>query len=231
MPIPMTTRRTGRLCLLLGSLSMTGLLVLPAWSAEQARTPHHLGNRAQALEQHAEDLRQLMLLLYAQYPQALRKSTSVSAEEMVQWVFGSPFNWKFEAIRHAQQLSALRLGMSADYAGDRILPVITGLYTLIREAYGTAPASGMSGPDAQQLYLAARHTGSVMERLARAPQSALAADASARSAVRARLLALQQRLDQHASEVALASGQPLKRMSADAVIALAAELDQPALLD
>lgn len=85
---------------------------------------------------HSANLRTLMLELYECRPQALQKSTKVSKEEFAQWVFEGPFNWKFDAIGNTQSIEALTLSFSQEYQGDRILPLITGLYTMILLAYG-----------------------------------------------------------------------------------------------
>ncbi|WP_051901377.1 hypothetical protein [Methylotenera sp. L2L1] len=83
-----------------------------------------------------DDLRQLMLQLYQCNQKDLLKSTKVSAEELTQWVFEGPFGWKFDAIRQAQSIDALSLSFSPEYQGDRILPLITGLHTMLVQAYG-----------------------------------------------------------------------------------------------
>jgi len=85
---------------------------------------------------HSANLRTLMLELYECRPQALQKSTKVSKEEFAQWVFEGPFGWKFDAIGNTQSIEALTLSLSQEYQGDRILPLITGLYTMTLLAYG-----------------------------------------------------------------------------------------------
>ncbi|MDO9282014.1 MAG: hypothetical protein Q7T88_06500 [Methylotenera sp.] len=82
------------------------------------------------------NLRTLMLELYECNPQALQKSTSVSKDEFVQWVFEGPFSWKFDAIKNSQSTEALTLSFNEKYQGDRVLPLITGLYTMLLHAYG-----------------------------------------------------------------------------------------------
>lgn len=85
---------------------------------------------------HSTNLRTLMLELYECQPHALQKSTKVSKEEFVQWVFEGPFGWKFDSIKNAQSIEALTLAFRQEYEGDRILPLITGLYTMTLLAYG-----------------------------------------------------------------------------------------------
>lgn len=93
-------------------------------------------NAKEAFSFHSAALRTLMLDIYECQPQALQKSTKVSKEEFVQWVFEGPFNWKFDAIRSAQSIEALKLSVIQVNYGDRVLPFITGLYTMILDAYG-----------------------------------------------------------------------------------------------
>jgi hypothetical protein len=85
---------------------------------------------------HSMALRALMLELYQCNPETLGKNTGVSKEEYVQWVFEGPFDWKFDAIRYAQSTEALTLSFNAEYQGDHVLPFITGLYTMLLQAYG-----------------------------------------------------------------------------------------------
>lgn len=92
-------------------------------------------NAKEAFSLHGSVLRTLMLDLYECQPEALQKSTKVSKEEFVQWVFEGPFGWKFDAIRSVQSIEALKLSVNQDNQGDRVLPFITGLYTMILGAY------------------------------------------------------------------------------------------------
>ncbi|MEQ1766190.1 MAG: hypothetical protein ABL859_02065, partial [Methylotenera sp.] len=85
---------------------------------------------------HSSALRDLMLTLYQCNPHELQKSTKVSKEEFVQWVFEGPFGWKFDAIRNKQTLDALSLSLNPEYQADRVLPLVTGLYTMILNSYG-----------------------------------------------------------------------------------------------
>ena len=65
-----------------------------------------LRSAKEEVQTHAEHLRQIMVRLYQLNPLELQKSTKVSAEEFMQWVFEGPFNWKFDAIRKLQQTDA-----------------------------------------------------------------------------------------------------------------------------
>lgn len=110
-------------------------ILTPLTSAATIATAKEF-NAKEAFSSHGVALRTLMLDLYECQPQALQKSTKVSKEEFVQWVFEGPFAWKFDAIRNVQSIEALKLSVNQVNQGDRVLPFITGLYTMILEAYG-----------------------------------------------------------------------------------------------
>lgn len=93
-------------------------------------------NAADAFSIQSASLRSLMLALYECQPQDLQKSTKVSKEEFVQWVFEGPFDWKFDAIKNTKSIEALTLSFSQEYQGDHVLPLIAGLYTMLLQAYG-----------------------------------------------------------------------------------------------
>lgn len=125
--------------------SMSTLLMQPQLSLAAAKIQTKPGPQKIVLKPfsaedafgvHSANLRTLMLELYECQPQALQKSTKVSKEEFVQWVFEGPFGWKFDSIKNVQSIEALTLGLRQEYQGDRILPLITGLYTMILLAYG-----------------------------------------------------------------------------------------------
>lgn len=104
-------------------------------TASQENAPKQF-SAADAFSIQSARLRTLMLELYECKPQALQKSTKVSKEEFIQWVFEGPFSWKFDAIKNTQTIEALNLSFNAEYQGDRVLPLITGLYTMLLQAYG-----------------------------------------------------------------------------------------------
>jgi hypothetical protein len=90
----------------------------------------------QQMALHTETLRELMLKLYEQHPNELNKSAQVSARELRDWVFDGKFNWQFEGIRQLQGKEALALVFDDTYQGDKILPLIVGLETLLFKGYG-----------------------------------------------------------------------------------------------
>lgn len=129
-----------RLLILIGSVLL--LLAFQAL-ADKPETPHQsakhtasvLPSARDEMQTHSESLRLLMIALYQQNPSELQKSTKVSAEEMTQWVFEGPFNWKFDALRNRQSVDALKLSIDPKYSGDRVLALITGLQTMLTFAY------------------------------------------------------------------------------------------------
>jgi len=126
------------------SSASTGLLTpqlslaassIQAKPTSQKNSPKQF-SAADAFSIQSASLRSLMLELYECQPQSLQKSTKVSKEEFVQWVFEGPFSWKFDAIKNTQTIEALTLSFNEEYQGDRVLPLITGLYTMLLQAYG-----------------------------------------------------------------------------------------------
>jgi hypothetical protein len=120
--------------------------------------PGNIDSPRDEIQVHSSNLRQLMLELYRLNPDELRKSTQVSAEEYIQWVFEGPFGWKFDAIRGLQGVDALELVYSAEYQGDRVLPLIAGLHTMLVRAYGGETEYRFPRPvNVQDLYIAAHN--------------------------------------------------------------------------
>ena len=81
-------------------------------------------------------LRNLMTKLYKRNPHELQKSTSDNADKMVDWVFEGDQDWKFEAINKLQGTEAIFLAFKPEYQGDRVLPFIVGLQTMLIKAHG-----------------------------------------------------------------------------------------------
>lgn len=87
------------------------------------------------ISENTQSLRLLMLKLYKRNPQELKKSSSGTAEEMVDWVFKGDQHWKFDSINHLQDVAAIQLAFKPDYQGDRVLPFIVGLQTMLLKAH------------------------------------------------------------------------------------------------
>jgi len=86
------------------------------------------------IRENIQSLRSLMIKLYKRNPSELKKSTSEDAEKMVNWVFNGNHNWNFEAINNIQGNDAIYLAFNEDYKGDRVLPFIVGIYTMLIKA-------------------------------------------------------------------------------------------------
>jgi hypothetical protein len=91
------------------------------------------------LAENTLSLKTLMLKLYKRNPQELAKSTSDSAEKMVTWVFEGELqhHWQFKEIQNKQGTEAIHLSFNPDYQGDRVLPFIVGLQTMLEKAHGS----------------------------------------------------------------------------------------------
>lgn len=87
------------------------------------------------VRENTQSLRLLMLKLYKRNPHELKKSTSGTADEMVDWVFEGDQNWQFAGIQNLQDIAAIQLAFKADYDGDRVLSFIVGLQTMLLKAH------------------------------------------------------------------------------------------------
>ena len=90
------------------------------------------------LFENTQSLRHLMSKLYKRNPHELAKSTSDNAEKMVEWVFeGQPqHHYQFKELDNKQGIEAIFLAFDANYQGDRVLPFIVGIQTMLLKAHG-----------------------------------------------------------------------------------------------
>lgn len=90
------------------------------------------------LEENTQSLKNLMLKLYKRNPNQLAKSTTDNAEKMVDWVFEGELQhgFQFKEIDNKQGTEAIFLAFNPDYQGDRVLPYIVGLHTMLLKAHG-----------------------------------------------------------------------------------------------
>src|SRR5690606_22052462 len=88
------------------------------------------------MRENTESLKALMVKLYKRNPKELKKTTSSPLDKMVTWVFDGNHNWKFESIQNKQELDAIFLAFNPEYDGDRVLPFIVGLQTMLIKAHG-----------------------------------------------------------------------------------------------
>ena len=89
------------------------------------------------LAENMQSLRNLMLKLYKRNPHELAKSTADNAEKMVEWVFEGELqhHFKFKKIDNKQGTQAIFLAFDSNYQGDRVLPFIVGLQTMLLKAH------------------------------------------------------------------------------------------------
>ena len=89
------------------------------------------------LAENIQSLRNLMLKLYKRNPHELAKSTADNAEKMVEWVFEGELqhHFKFKEIDNKQGTQAIFLAFDSSYQGDRVLPFIIGLQTMLLQAH------------------------------------------------------------------------------------------------
>jgi len=110
------------------------------------------------IRENIQSLKSLMIKLYKRNPVELKKSTSEDAEKMVNWVFNGNHNWNFEAINNAQGTDAIYLTFNEDYKGDRVLPFVVGIYTMLIKAHGGKKEFYLfDSIDPQLLYNASRN--------------------------------------------------------------------------
>ena len=99
-------------------------------------------------------------------PAELRKTTSDSPEVTVNWLFTSQHDWKFKEINDAQGIQALDQVFDENFKGDRVLSLITGLYTMLITAHDNQKEFDMfDSLDPQLIYNAARNVEVIVWRL------------------------------------------------------------------
>ena len=112
------------------------------------------------LAENTQSLRLLMTKLYKRNPHELAKSTSDPADKMVDWLFDGELqhHFKFKEIENKQGTDAIFLAFDANYQGDRVLPFIVGLHTMLLKAHGNKKDFYLTDSlDPQNIYNAARN--------------------------------------------------------------------------
>ena len=124
------------------------------------------------IRENIQSLKTLMIKLYKRNPSELKKSTSEDPEKMVNWVFNGNHNWNFEAINNAQGTDAIYLTFSEDYKGDKVLPFIVGIYTMLIKAHGGKKEFYLfDSVDPQMLYNASRNIETAVWKLSNTKDS------------------------------------------------------------
>jgi hypothetical protein len=154
--------------LFFGFLLSSLLFIQPAYAKEIVEPDRQSGTQLgktdfdrmadHEIRENIQSLRSLMIKLYKRNPAELKKSTSEDAEKMVNWVFNGNHNWNFEAINNIQGNDAIYLTFNEDYKGDRVLPFIVGMYTMLIKAHGGKKEFYLfDSIDPQLLYNASRN--------------------------------------------------------------------------
>jgi hypothetical protein len=110
------------------------------------------------MRENTQSLRLLMTKLYKRNPRELRKSTPDPLEKMVDWVFEGGHGWNIKRINGLQGTDAIQLAFNPDYQGDRVLPFIVGLQTMLIKAHGGKTEFYLTDSlDPQNIYNASRN--------------------------------------------------------------------------
>ena len=118
------------------------------------------------IRENIESLKILMIKFYKKNPNQLKKSTSDNPEKMTNWVFNGDHNWKFERINNAQGVDALNQVFDDNFKGDRVLSLVTGLYTMLIKAHGNKKEFYMfDSLDPQKIYNASRNFEMIVWKL------------------------------------------------------------------
>ena len=124
------------------------------------------------IRENIQSLKILMTKLYKRNPSELKKSTSDDVDKMVNWVFNGNHNWNFEAINNVQGTDAIYLAFNEEYKGDRVLPFIVGIYTMLIKAHGGKKEFYLfDSVDPQLLYNASRNIETAVWKLSNARDS------------------------------------------------------------
>ena len=118
------------------------------------------------IRENIESLKILMIKFYKKNPNQLKKSTSDNAEKMTNWVFNGDHNWQFERINNTQGVDALNQVFDDNFKGDRVLSLVTGLYTMLIKAHGDKKEFYMfDSLDPQKIYNASRNIEMIVWKL------------------------------------------------------------------
>jgi hypothetical protein len=110
------------------------------------------------MRENTQSLRVLMTKLYKRNPAELKKSTSGTLDEMVGWVFEGDHKWNFEMLGGVKEIDAIYLAFKPEYKGDRVLPLIVGLQTMMIKARGGKTEFFLTDSvDPQSVYNSARN--------------------------------------------------------------------------
>lgn len=151
-------------CVTTGATETLNVKGKPVPQLENRNSPGQLAkadlDRMADVEMHenTQSLRLLMTKLYKRNPAELKKSTQGTVDEMTAWVFEGKHEWKFNEINEVQGTEAIQLAFNPEYEGDRVLPFIVGLHTMLVKAHGGKTDFYLTDSiDPQSVYNAARN--------------------------------------------------------------------------
>ena len=153
-------------CLITGCVTSTAITGKPIPERSDRSSASQLGKNDfdrmadVELAENTQSLRNLMLKLYKRNPQELAKSTADNAEKMVEWVFEGDLqhHFKFKEIDNKRGTQALFLAFDSSYQGDRVLPFIIGLHTMLLKAHNNKKVFYLTDKiEAQNIYNVARN--------------------------------------------------------------------------
>lgn len=114
-------------------------------------------------------LRLLMTKLYKRNPRELAKSGSTNVDERVRSIFENSNGWRFKEINELQGTDAIQLAFQPEYQGDRVLPFIAGIQTMLAKAHGGKTEFFLTDKlDPQNIYNAARNVEIAVWKLSNA---------------------------------------------------------------
>lgn len=110
------------------------------------------------MRENTQSLRILMTKLYKRNPAELKKSTSGTVDEMVDWVFEGDHKLNFEMLSGIKETDAIYLAFKPDYKGDRVLAFVAGLQSMMIKARGGKTEFFLTDSvDPQSIYNSARN--------------------------------------------------------------------------
>lgn len=113
-----------------------------------------------------DHLRSLMVKLYKRNPRELRKAPGQTINSRLHQVFDPTATLNFPELDNQQGTAAMDLCFDPQFAGDRVLALVTGLTGMIRNSYENRPEQYMlDSLDQQKLYNSARNIEIVVWRL------------------------------------------------------------------
>jgi hypothetical protein len=147
---------------------LISFLLLAGCANTQESSSHGLSSLAKSdigevIETHQRavmaDLKDLMVKLYKRNPSTRYDREKRTVEESVDYTFGLPFDYPYKGFKHLDKpTDIVRLALSEDYKGDRVLAFIVGLRKMLMASYDNhTEFFYLTSIDEQKLYNSARN--------------------------------------------------------------------------